>query len=178
MKRTDVGVPRSVRIGGTTKHALLAELQARGVQLNEMARAIFAHQDFATSAAPAVIETMEVCVGDLGRADGATIAEVFASAVKHGLSLCPLELAPHLRLQFMEQPEGYLGHPSSKHRAPPGSLTIASQPLATDDGDLMGFYLRRIRGVLWLRGYRSPAEHVWSADDRFVFCRSGRATRA
>jgi hypothetical protein len=35
----------------------------------------------------------------------------------------------------------------------------------------MGFYLRRIRGVLWLRGYRSPAEHVWEAADRFVFRR-------
>jgi hypothetical protein len=178
MERTDVGVPRSVRIGGLTKQALLAELQARGVQLNEMARIIFAYQDFATADVPAVIETMELSVGDLGHTEGATIAEVFDSAAKRALSLCPLELAPHLRLQFMEQPEGYRGHPSSEHRAPPGSLTIASQPLATDDGDLMGFYLRRISGVLWLRGYRSPAEHVWSAEDRFVFCRRRQATRA
>jgi hypothetical protein len=171
MEPTDVGVPRSVRIGGTTKQALLAELQAGGVQLNEMAWMMFAHQDFATSDVPAVIETMELSVGDLGHTEGATIAEVFASAAKRGLSLCPIELAPHLRLQFMEQPEGYWGHPSSEHRAPPGSLTIASLPLATDDGDLMGFYLRRIRGVLWLRGYRSPAEHVWNLEDRFVFAR-------
>jgi hypothetical protein len=171
MEPTDVGVPRSVRIGGTTKQALLAELQACGVQLNEIARTIFAHHDFETSDEPAVIETKELSVGDLGHTEGATIAEVHASAARRGLSLCPLELAPHLRLQFMEQPEGYWGHPPSEHRAPPGSLTIAAQPLATDDGDLLGFYLRRIRGVLWLRGYRSPAEHVWSAEDRFLFAR-------
>jgi hypothetical protein len=36
----------------------------------------------------------------------------------------------------------------------------------------MGFYLRRIQGVLWLRGYRSALEHIWSADDRFVFRRA------
>jgi hypothetical protein len=171
MEPTDLGVPRSVRIGGTTKQALLADLQACGVQLNEIARTIFAHHDFATSDEPAVIETKELSVGDLGHTEGATIAEVHASAARRGLSLCPLELAPHLRLQFMEQPEGYWGHPPSEHRAPPGSLTIAAQPLATDDGDLLGFYLRRTRGVLWLRGYRSPAEHVWSAEDRFVFAR-------
>jgi hypothetical protein len=171
MEPTDVRVPRSVRIGGTTKQALLAELQACGVQLNDMARTIFADQAFATSDVAAVIQTMEVSVGDLGHAEGATIAEVFASAAKRALSLCPIELAPHLRLQFMGQPEGCWGHPPSEHRAPPGSLTIAAQPLATDDGDLLGFYLRRIRGVLWLRGYRSPAEHVWSAEDRFLFAR-------
>jgi hypothetical protein len=99
MERTNLGVLRSVRIGGTTKQALLAELQACGVQLNAIARIIFAHQAFATSGVPAVIETMELSVGDLGHTEGATIAEVFGSAAKRGLSLCPLELAPHLRLQ-------------------------------------------------------------------------------
>src|SRR6476661_5482475 len=29
--------------------------------------------------------------------------------------------------------------------------------------------LRRIDGVLWLRGYRFRPEHIWSAGDHFVF---------
>lgn len=168
-----VGVSRSVRIGGMTRSALLAELPRNGVQRNDIARALLAHPDFATSEVAFVLETTDVSVGELGHTQGATMAQVFA----HGLSLCPLELAPHLRLQFMDQPEGCLGYPHTEHRAPPGSLTVASRTLASEDGDSLGFYLRRIRGGLWLRGYRAPAEHLWSADDRFVFCRAPMGVR-
>ena len=45
---------------------------------------------------------------------------------------------------------------------------IADQ-LSDDDEVPKGFYLRRIEGVLWLRGYRAGAEHVWSPDDRLLF---------
>jgi len=173
MDENKVTVPQAVRIGGMTKGELLAALQRSGIRLNQIAQELFAHRGFTTSEAQSVIETAEVSVGQLGHTRGATLAELFESAAKQGLSLCPLELAAHLRLQFVDQPEGYLGHPPSKHRAPPGSLTIASRPLAADDGLPMGFYLRRIRGVLWLRGYRSPAEHLWEAHDRFVLCRQG-----
>jgi hypothetical protein len=83
--------------------------------------------------------------------------------------LCPLELGPHLRLQFTDQPEGSLGQPVSQNCAPPGSLTVASAPLAQDDETPKGFYLRRIEGVLWLRGYRSWPGHIWSPQDMFVF---------
>lgn len=170
-----VRMPRSVLVGGTSKSALLAELQRNGVELNDIARTLFAHPDFETSEVGLILVTAAVSVDELGYARGATIDQVFASAAERGLSSCPLELAPHLRLQFMDQPEGFWGHPSSEHRAPPGSLTIASRPIAAEDGASMGFYLRRIRGVPWLRGYRSPAEHVWSADDHFVFSRAPEA---
>ncbi|MDA0708693.1 MAG: helicase, partial [bacterium] len=46
---------------------------------------------------------------------------------------------------------------------------IASQILTEDDDFPKGFYLRRIKGVLWLRGYRSWPGHVWEPDDHFVF---------
>jgi hypothetical protein len=44
-----------------------------------------------------------------------------------------------------------------------------SAALVEDDEFPKGFYLRRIDGVLWLRGYRSGPAHVWSPDDRLVF---------
>lgn len=141
-----IEVPRSVRIGGITKTELLAELQWNGVRLNEIARVLFANPDFATSELRTVLVTVDVAVGELGHTQGATIAQIFASAAECGLSVCPLELAPYLRLQFKDQPEGYWGHPPSEHRAPPGSLTIASRLVAAEDGASMGFYLRRIGG--------------------------------
>lgn len=165
--------PRSVRIGGMTKGALLAELQRKGVQLNEIAQELFAHPDFVTSESQSVLATAVASVGELGHKEGATLDQVFSAAAKRGLFLCPLELAPHLRLQFVDQPEGYWGHPPSEKRAPPGALTVASRQIIARNGMPMGFYLRRIKGVLWLRGYRSAAIHLWSADDHFVFCRGG-----
>ena len=170
MDENDVTLTRAVHIGGMTKVELLFALQQSGIQLNDIAKVLFAHQGFTTAEARSVLKTVEVSVGELGHTHGATIAEIFVSAAERGLSPCPLELAGHFRLQFTDQPEGSLGYPPSEHRAPPGSLTIASTPLAADGGAPMGFYLRRIRGALWLRGYRSPAEHIWDPGDRFVFC--------
>jgi hypothetical protein len=97
---------------------------------------------------------------------------IVACAAEYGLDLCPLELGPHLRLQYREQPEGYLGLPVRQHQAPSGAITIASAPLSDDDTVPKGFYLRRIQGVLWLRGYRAGADHNWEPDDHFIFCQA------
>jgi hypothetical protein len=163
-------VARTVRVGGMSKSELLAELQNSGIQLNEAGRDLFAHCEFTTSPAISTIATIELAVANLGYVRGATIAQIHERAAELGLSLCPLELGPHLRLQFPDQPEGSLGHPPSKHRAPPGSITVASGPLANDDNTPKGFYLRRIEGVLWLRGYWSAPDDIWSPEDRLVFC--------
>jgi len=162
---------RSVRIGGVTKPELLHQLANAGVQLNEMGQALFADARFTTSTVSCVIETVQVSVAWLGFPSGATFDEIVRAAASHGLSMCPLELAPHLRLQFTDQEEGAEGRAPSQHRAPPGSVTVASVPISDDDEIPKGFYLRRIDGVLWLRGYRSWAGHVWSPEDLLLFQR-------
>jgi hypothetical protein len=154
-----------------SKSELLAEFQKRGIELNESGRRLFAQHSFTTSKNTSILATVEISVGDLGYARGATTAQIHERAVKLGLSLCPLELGPYLRLQSLDQTEGYRGCPPSEHRAPPGSVTVASRQLSEDDDVPKGFYLRRINGVLWLRGYRSGPEHLWSPEDRLVFCR-------
>ncbi len=163
------GVQRAIRVGGMSKPDLLAELQLHGIEFNDSARMLLAHDALLISDEVAVVETVELAVRDLGFADGATIAQIHERAADLGLSQCPLELGPFLRLQFLDQPEGYWGHPPSQHRAPPGSITVASGELSDDDDFPKGFYLRRIKGVLWLRGYCSGPEHIWSPEDRLVF---------
>jgi len=159
----------TVRIGGMSRGELLEALLERGVRLNDSGRALFADDRFTTSAASLVLRTCQATPASLGFAQGATFADIEARAAGLGLSLCPLELGPHLRLQLLDQPEGSLGHPPSRHRALPGSITVASRPLAQDDATPKGFYLRRIDGVPWLRGYRAGPAHVWSPDDVLVF---------
>jgi len=162
-------ITRTVTVGGLTKSELIQELQRNAISMNESGERLFASDLFTTSATRYSVTTVELTVRDLGFPRGATIVEIYARAGALGLGLCPLELGPHLRLQYLDQPEGYWGQPVRQHQAPSGSTTIASEKLTEDDDFPKGFYLRRIKGVLWLRGYRSGPEHVWEPDDHFIF---------
>ena len=97
------------------------------------------------------------------------MGEILARAGGLGLGLCPPELGPWLRLEYLDQPEGNAGQPARPGLAPAGAITIVSAALVEDDGFPKGFYLRRSDGVPWLRGYRSGPAHVWSPDDRLIF---------
>ena len=162
-------VIRTVDVGGLTKADLLQQLQTNAVSMNESAQRLFTSELFTTSDTRYLVTTVELTVRDLGFAQGATVAKIYERAGALGLCLCPLELGPHLRLQYLDQPEGYWGMPSRQHQAPSGSITVASENLSEDDDFPKGFYLRCIKGVLWLRGYRSGPEHVWEPDDLFIF---------
>jgi hypothetical protein len=164
-------VCRAIVVGGMNKLELQEDLQRRGVEINEAGRTLFASDKFQTSDISRTIQTVEVSVFDLGYAQGATISRIHEASAASGLALCPLELGPHLRLQYLDQPEGCWGHPLSHHRAPSGSVTIVSKPLTEDHDFPKGFYLRRIKGTLWLRGYCSGPDHIWEPEDRLVFCR-------
>ncbi len=168
-------IARTIRVGGMSKPELLADFQRCRIKLNQAGQTLFAHDEFQTSEIISVRQTVEISVCNLGYAQGATMTQIHERSAELGLTLCPLELGPHFRLQYLDQPEGHWGHPPSQNRAPPGSITVAS-PQLTDDDLPKGFYLRRIEGVLWLRGYHSGTEHLWSPDDRFVFCSSSRGT--
>lgn len=163
-------VHRVVTIGGASKSHLLTQLAAAGVELNAAAQALFASELFTVLETTRSIPIVELSVGQLGFPQGATQPQLFEQAFSLGLGLAPVELGPHLRLQCLDQPEGFWGHQVTEHQAPPGSIQIASAPLSEDDQFPKGFYLRRIKGVLWLRGYWSDLQHIYQPLDRFVFC--------
>jgi hypothetical protein len=163
-------VKRVVYVGGRSRSELLEELKRIGVEINELGFKLLLSETFKISETRRSLVTVELTVRQLGCPQGARILELYGRATSLGLSLCPVELGAFLRCQYLDQPEGFWGQPSPEHRAPPGSVTIASAPLASDDDFPKGFYLRRIKGVLWLRGYQSSAEHVYDAEDHFIFC--------
>src|ERR1700722_19046861 len=109
-------VRRVVRIGGMSKLELLAELQNRGIECNDSARTLFAHDSFTTSDVVTDVEVVELLIGELGYPRGANNAQIQKRMDELGPSLCPLELDPDLRLQLPDQQED--SRPS-EHCAPP-----------------------------------------------------------
>lgn len=162
-------ITRTVTVGGLTKEELLTQLQQNGISMNEAADTLFASEKFITAETRYAVMTVELPVRNLGFPDGATLVELYAKATALGLKLCPIELGAHLRLQYLDQPEGAREKPVRRHQAPYGSITVASEQHTEEDDVPQGFYLRRIEDTLWLRGYRCGAEHVWHPDDHFIF---------
>ncbi|MBH9579447.1 hypothetical protein [Inhella proteolytica] len=165
----------TVQIGGVDKAELLQRLAAAQVKMNLAGQQLFADERFRTAAQPEQIQVQQISVADLGLPDGGVMAQILAAAAGRGLQPCPLELGPHLRL-LLDQAEGALGFAPTRNQSPPGAITVVSAPLCEDDAVPKGFYLRRIEGVLWLRGYWSSAEHVRRPDEQLVFAYPATAT--
>lgn len=160
-------INRPIEFGGLSNLQLIHKLKQHSVLMNELGERLLSDDRFLTSKTKSSVNTVELTVRDLSFPDGATLPQIFERASELGLELCPLELGPHLRLQYLDQPEG--NNLLQQHQAPSGSITIASPVISEDDNFPKGFYLRNIHGQLWLRGYTADHLHVWNPDDHFIF---------
>jgi hypothetical protein len=103
---------------------------------------------------------VSLSVAELGLAGkNASLAEIYARALKLGFELCPAEVAPQLRLQYMNQPLGEFLH-------------IAMAPIPTRSG----------RPVILVVANGGEGLHILSSDGggdvrppastRFIFARA------
>ena len=152
----DVNAIRDLVIGGITKDEWRTKLAGHSVRMNDYAEVLFQDEAFTTSDRQYGIRVGVTRPEQLGLPQGGTSQQIFACAQRRGLHLCPLELAPALRLIALNQPKGPM-------------LTIASKKTRDDDSYPNGFYLRHLNDGLWLRGYRATPDHLWPCDAAFVF---------
>lgn len=162
-------IERVIHMGGLSKSSLRDKLKQHQILMNDSAEQIFESSLFVTAVDTTAVMTVELTVGRLGLSDGGVMNDILNQAKSLGLDLCSVELGPYLRLQYVDQPEGYMDKPVRKHQAPYGSITVVSRALSDDDTFPKGFYVRRIDGALWLRGYRAGQDHMWSPDDHLLF---------
>lgn len=156
-----------IDIGGMPRDALLAALDAAGVQRNESADRLLADSDFDGAGPEQRVRVVERTVADLGLPDGGPLSGLLEAAAGQGLRLCPPRTGPHLRLALPDQaasPDSVL----RAGRAPAASLTVLSPQALGPDDEPKGFYLRVVDGVRWLRGFSCTDEHRWSPGDRLV----------
>ncbi|MCG3088932.1 helicase [Sporosarcina sp. MB25] len=160
---------RKLQVGGFTKRQLMAELNLKAIHMNALGKQLLSDERFTLSEHTYQLITVELSVRDLGLTEGASLEQIFVTAEQLGLQIGPIEIGPYIRLAYLDQPEGSAGKPARTQRAPYGSITIAAEIMDASDEFPKGFYLRRINGELWLRGYVTDNEHIWDPDDRFVF---------
>ncbi|WP_339194682.1 helicase [Solibacillus sp. FSL R5-0449] len=162
-------ITKSIVVGGLSKADLIQKLQQSSISLNQYGERLLYDDRFTTTETAYSVEIVELSVRDLGFPNGATLPEIFRQANELGLQLCPPELGPYLRLEYVDQDEGNSGDLSQKNEAPSGSVTIASELISNEESFPKGFYVRKVDGILWLRGYVADNLHVWNPDNRFVF---------
>ncbi len=164
-------ITRIVEVGGLSKTDLIEKLKQNSILMNEYGKKLLTDDKFTTSHIKHSLHTVELTVSNLGFPNGTTTSQLYKRAAELGLTLCPIELGPYLRLAFTDQPEEYSENLLKRKQAPLGSITIASEILTENDNFPKGFYLRKINGTLWLRGYIADQLHIWNPHDHFIFCR-------
>jgi hypothetical protein len=109
---------------------------------------------------PVELDLVVLSVFELGFGDEASLHDIYARAEALGFELCPAEVGPVLRLNYLDQPPGDFLH-------------IAMKPVAKYNGALIDFTVAKAYGsvgFLLLGGDARPNMMLPGAD-RFVFVR-------
>jgi hypothetical protein len=105
------------------------------------------------------VDLVVVSVAELGFGpDGASLHDIYARAGTFDLELCPAEVGPILRLNYLDQPLGDFLH-------------VAMRPVATYGGELVDFTLGNGGSALLLIGGDARPDVVLTGGVRLIFMR-------
>jgi hypothetical protein len=125
--------------------------------LEELANEIIGRPAFTLSRTKSELDLVILSVFDLGFGkQGASIKDIFARAELLGFALCPPEVGPQLRLQYLDQPPGEVLH-------------IAMQPIARYNGDPILLDIENADHGLVLFGYTPTAADIMYSRALYVF---------
>ena len=156
----DIPIWKTITLG-TFGHAktLRHALKAARCRVGSLATEVLEQPEFTIVNPRTQVSLTVLSVTDLGFGPaGASRAAIYRRAAQLGLGLCPIELAPQLRLQYLDQPLGEILH-------------IATEPIHTAAGDVLGFSVGNGGAGLFLVAGRAQRDLVVSSSVRFVFIR-------
>ena len=107
---------------------------------------------------PVELDLVVLSVFKLGFSDRASLHDIYDRAVAQGFELCPAEVGPTLRLNYLDQPLGEFLH-------------IAMRPVARYTGELVDFSVGNAGAGLILIGGDGHHDLMLSGAERFVFIR-------
>ncbi len=129
------------------------------IAMGDWADEILGRPAFPYSRTKVDLDLVVVSVAELGFGPhGAPLRDIYARAGTFGLELCPAEVGPILRLNYLDQPLGEFVH-------------VAMRPVAAYRGDLVDFTLGNGGSALLLIGGDARPDLVLTGSVRFVFVR-------
>lgn len=164
---SDVAGWKTITIGNfPDTFALLTALSAIGCSIGDSAAAILARPAFTVSGARTGVELLTVSAAELGlKGETALLRQIYEQAQRLGFELAPPEIAPQLRLQYLDQPVGEF-------------LIIGMHPIRTWAGEEVILTVANGGAGLILIGQDGRADAEIPVSSRFVFVRSLPATPA
>src|SRR6478736_6617999 len=155
-----VPVWRTITVGTfANSFALLNALDAAGCSIGSSAEEILARPAFNVGSRKTNVELFAVSAAELGfQTDTARLADIYARAQQLGFGLAAAEVAPQLRLQFLDQPMGEF-------------LVIGMRPIETWNGESVIFNVANGGAGLILIGQDGSADVQVPVECRFVFVR-------
>ncbi len=151
---------RTVKLGKHTSVDLFMKaLKKAGMKINDWGMDILKRTVLATELVE--IELVRVSVADLGFTGATRRDEIYRRAQEFGLELCPAEVGPALREQYLDQPLGEW-------------LLIGMDPIVDSDGCLSVFFVGRSDGDRWLFTSIGRPDYAWYPGSVWVFSRSKR----
>jgi hypothetical protein len=145
--------------------ALLNALDAASCAIGDSAAEILARPAFTVSATKTSVELVAVSVAELGfQTDVVRLADIYARARQLGFGLAAAEVAPQLRLQYLDQPLG--------------EFLIAMEPIKTWKGVPVILTVANFGAGLILVGRDGSADAQIPVASRFLFVRSTEAAAA
>lgn len=175
---------RKCRIGRMSKEHIQDELhQGAGVTTTPQADGLLRSDDFIPTEELSEVSLVKITPADLGmtlkeQEYRISYEKVLKCGLASGLSACPFDLAPRLRVQYQDQPRGEilwvamvpLGYvPVWSGRVQPPRVFGLNGPAREHNG-----YLDPGKGSLVTRAAEPDPPDGWSLTDTFLFVRSTR----
>ena len=137
---------------------LLHDVWRHGCNVNEEAQAVVADESFTMATGITKVEVVKISGADLGFDSSVSREEVCvrATSPEYGLTLCPAEVGPQLRRQYMDQPDW-------------DRLLIAMQPVVLSDAVQYIFAVEQQGPKAMLKAYRDGSNCLWPAETQWVF---------
>jgi hypothetical protein len=166
--RSAIAIPpwKTITVGTfANSFALLDALDAAGCAIGDSAAEILARPAFRLSTTKMDVELVAVSAAELGfQTETVPLAAIYARAQQLGLGLAAAEVAPQLRLQYLDQPLG--------------DFLVAMEPIKTWKGDPIILTVANGGAGLALTGRDGRADAQIPLLSRFLFVRSQEAMLA
>jgi len=156
----DLKIWKTIKIGTGLQPSDFEEaIKEKDCIVSDWAKDIISKPAFTVSQEEQEIKLVKLTVRELGFEEGATTKEIYERAQELVFKLCPAEVGPQLRLQYLDQPKGEW-------------IRVAMKPITDSGGDLGVFRVAHGDGGRYLACLCGIPDRYWPADGTWVFVSS------